>query len=202
MEIPARASGSASEERTPVMARGSGPATWRGIHPRSAWISGGTFSSGHTIESSSGVRVTDQSVSFAAHSGSGVCAGNRQMASRSERTRTVSECFIPVVTVCTGSVMCGRVPGASSRRPDLEARVLVHALHMRFVHGEHRTLVRQPAPSMNRPRDAYRSRWSPLRLATASPSKRCPRIACGEGQKIHKIPLRCRSRLNGTVRTK
>ena len=84
IEIPAAASGAASDASTPVCSNGIGPGTTSARKPSSTVVSGGTASSGHTIDSSSGVRVieTKPSCSSSAHDGIAVRGARRRQTAR------------------------------------------------------------------------------------------------------------------------
>ena len=74
---------------TPVSSNGSGPGTFSARQPSSTCsTSGGTASSGQTIDSSSGVRVieTSDSCSSSAQDGIRAVGGRRQIASGSGST--------------------------------------------------------------------------------------------------------------------
>src|SRR5690348_567578 len=88
MLMPAAASGAASEASTPVVSNGIGPGTFSARQPVSTCTSGGTASSGQTIDSSSGVRVIEVNASWSsrAHDGTRALAGSRHTASGSGRT--------------------------------------------------------------------------------------------------------------------
>ncbi len=80
IEMPAAASGVAIRASTPVSVNGIGPGTCSALKPSSTVVSGGTASSGQTIDSSSGVRVieTRPSCSSSAHEGTRSEGGRRQ----------------------------------------------------------------------------------------------------------------------------
>src|SRR3954464_5743149 len=88
MLMRAAASGVASAARTPTSSKGIGPGPFSARQPDSTWTSGGTASSSQTIDSSSGVRVTETkpSCSSSAHEGIRSEARRRQTASVSGRT--------------------------------------------------------------------------------------------------------------------
>jgi len=78
--ISAAASGTVSEETTPVSVKASGPATSSIRQPRSALASVGTAASTQTIESSDAVRVTDETVPTSAQAGTSSSGSRRTTA--------------------------------------------------------------------------------------------------------------------------
>src|SRR5581483_9542552 len=78
--MPAAESGPMNDAKTPVMESGKGPSSLRHTHPPSVLAPEGTWAEGHTIESSSGVRVIELKVAGrSAHSGITADPSNRQM---------------------------------------------------------------------------------------------------------------------------
>src|SRR5262245_27748366 len=77
------------------MVSGSGPSTLRARQPLSAVVTeGGTSSTGHTTEVSSGVRITEKKRASAwnTHAGKGPSASSRHTANSTGSTRMVSAC--------------------------------------------------------------------------------------------------------------
>src|SRR5262244_2006069 len=77
-----------NDAKTPVIENGNGPSSFKQSQPASDLTSGGTWLPGHTIESSSGVRVIEASVAGRrAHSGTSVLGSRRVIAKCSARRR-------------------------------------------------------------------------------------------------------------------
>src|ERR1700730_18345448 len=74
---PLLESGSMKESSTPVWENGNGPSSLKQIQWHSELRFAGTFSAGHTIDSSSAVRVTEEKTPLVAHSGT-VASGSRR----------------------------------------------------------------------------------------------------------------------------
>src|SRR5205085_7034802 len=86
MATPASASGSASEAIIPVKAQSNGPSHFSTRQPGTHTTPAGTLSSGQTMESSTGVRVTEANWPSRAHSGVSAFGSSFDMAYRPGRT--------------------------------------------------------------------------------------------------------------------
>src|SRR5919112_398152 len=93
------ASGAATEARTPVSPKPKGPSSFKARQPLSQVIPAGTRSSGHTTDSSSGVRVTQKNGAPVAHGGISADGSSRQTARRSWSTERRSVAYGAVCAV-------------------------------------------------------------------------------------------------------
>src|SRR5882762_1949121 len=78
--MPLLESGSMKESNTPVCENGNGPSSLKQIQWHSELRLAGRLSAGHTIDSSSAVRVTEEKTPLVAHSGTVDSASMRTMA--------------------------------------------------------------------------------------------------------------------------
>src|SRR3954465_1040024 len=86
------ASGSSTEAKTPVMVKGNGPSSLKQRHPFSDFTLPGTYLLSHTIESSSSVRVVENTAPRAAQCGIDESAASRHTENCWGSTRIVKRC--------------------------------------------------------------------------------------------------------------
>src|SRR5882762_7518887 len=92
--MPLLESGSMKESNTPVCENGNGPSSWKQIQWDSELRLAGRSAAGHTIDSSSAVRVTEEKTPLVAQSGTVAFASIRTMAYAPGSQRNLS-CWRP-----------------------------------------------------------------------------------------------------------
>src|ERR1700722_2140932 len=100
---PLSARGSMKDARIPTSEKENGPSSLRhsqGIFPLN---SGGTEPAAHTIDSSSGVRVTDVRGPLHTHSGKGASPGNRHTSNR-PGTHANFRVHLIMIEVCSSTI--------------------------------------------------------------------------------------------------
>src|SRR5215471_2384017 len=96
MGTPPSRKGSMNEANIPTCESENGPSSFKQIQAASGTCSGGIFSTPHTMDNSSPVRVMELSQPFRLHSGIAASAGKRQTANLPGRRRNFS--FIAIAS--------------------------------------------------------------------------------------------------------